>query len=399
MNQTVNTAGQADEHAEVGDRLNLALDLVALLEALVEFFPGVRLALLHAEADATTVFVDVKNHDFDFFAELNDLLRINVLVGPIHFGHVHETFDAGFDFNKSTVVGDVGHLAEQTGVLGVAAGNADPRIFAQLLEAEGNAALFLVELEDLSFDFLTDRHHFARVTHAAPGEVGNVQQAVDAAEVNKRTVIGDVLDDTLDNGTFLERSEQLGAFFAHAGFHDSAAGNHHVVALAVELDHLEFEGLAFERGGVLDRTGVDERTRQEGTDAVGHDGEAALDLAGDGTGDEFAGFQSLFEVHPGSQALGLVAGKNRFAETVFGRFDCHGNEVAGLNGHFTEVVLEFFDGHIGFGLQAGVHNHEVVFDAQHFGGDNFTLTHFLLSEAFLKKLGKRFGIGSVGHEN
>ena len=180
--------------------------------------------------------------------------------------------------------------------------------------------------------------------------------------------------DTLDNGTFLERSEQLGAFFAHAGFHDSAAGNHHVVALAVKLDHLEFEGLAFERGGVLDRTGVDERTRQEGTDAVGHDGEAALDLAGDGTGDEFAGFQSLFEVHPGSQALGLVAGKNRFAETVFGRFDCHGNEVAGLNGHFTEVVLEFFDGHIGFGLQAGVHNHEVVFDAQHFGGDNFTLT-------------------------
>ena len=312
---------------------------------------------------------------------------------------MHETFDAGFDFNEGTVVGDVGHLAEQTGVLRVAASNADPRIFAQLLEAEGNAALFLVELEDLGFDFLTDGHHFARVTHAAPCEVGDVQQSVDAAEVNERTVVGDVLDDALDDGAFLERGEQLGAFFAHAGFHDSAAGNHHVVALAVELDHLEFEGLAFERGGVLDRTGVDERARQEGTDAVGHDSEAALDLAGDGTGDEFAGFQSLFEVHPGSQALGLVAGKNRFAETVFGRFNCHGNEVAGLNGHFTEVVLEFFDGHIGFGLQAGVHNHEVVFDAQHFGGDDFTLTHFLLSEAFLKKLGKRFGIGSVGHEN
>ena len=32
MNQTVDAAGQADEHAEVGDRLNLALDLIALLE-------------------------------------------------------------------------------------------------------------------------------------------------------------------------------------------------------------------------------------------------------------------------------------------------------------------------------------------------------------------------------
>ena len=237
------------------------------------------------------------------------------------------------------------------------------------------------------------------MTNAAPGQVGDVQQAVDAAEVNERTVVGDVLDDALDDGTFLERREQLGAFFAHAGFHHGAAGHHDVVALAVELDHLEFEGLAFERGGVLDRTGVDERTGQEGADAVGHDGEAALDLAGDGAGDEFAGFESLLEVHPGSEALGLVARENGFAEAVFGRFDCHGNEVAGLHGHLAEVVLEFFDGHIGFGLEAGVHNDEVVFDAQHFGGDDFTLTHFLLGEAFLEKLGKRFGIGSVGHVN
>jgi hypothetical protein len=72
--------------------------------------------------------------------------------------------------------------------------------------------------------------------------------------------------------------QQLGALFAHAGFDHRAARQHHVVALAVELDDLELEVLP-SRGRVLDRTGVDQRTRQEGADVLDVDGEAALDLA------------------------------------------------------------------------------------------------------------------------
>ena len=144
VHEAVNAAGQSDEHTEVGDGLDLALHLVALLVALVEFLPGVGLALLHAERNTAAFFVDVKNHDFDFVTQLHNLLRIDVLVGPVHFGDVHQAFDAAFDFNESTVVGDVGDLAEETGALRIAAGNADPRIFAQLLEAQRNTVLFLV---------------------------------------------------------------------------------------------------------------------------------------------------------------------------------------------------------------------------------------------------------------
>jgi hypothetical protein len=78
-----------------------------------------------------------------------------------------------------------------------------------------------------------------------------VQQAVDAAQVHERTVVGDVLDDTLDDGAFLQGFHQLGALFAHGGFDHGAARQHHVVALAVQLDDLEFQGLAFVRGGSL----------------------------------------------------------------------------------------------------------------------------------------------------
>ncbi len=83
---------------------------------------GLGFALLHAEGDTTTFFVDFENHDFNFFAKLNDFLRINVLVCPIHFGNVDQTFNTGFDFNESTVVSDVGNLTEETCALRINGG-------------------------------------------------------------------------------------------------------------------------------------------------------------------------------------------------------------------------------------------------------------------------------------
>src|SRR5690606_3900575 len=245
VNQAVDAAGQTHEHAEVGDRLDGATDLVTTLEVDGELFPRIRAALLHAQGDATTVFVDFQDHDFDLFAQGHDLARIDVLVGPIHFGYVHQTFDAVFHFNERTVVGQVGDLAEQTGTLRVATCQTDPGIFAQLLDAQGDTALFLVELEHLGFVVLTDLQAFGSITDTTPCHVGDVQQSVDVAEVDERTVVGDVLDHALDDGTFVQGLEQLFALFAHAGLEHGAARKHHVVALAVELDDLEFEGLAF----------------------------------------------------------------------------------------------------------------------------------------------------------
>ncbi len=97
--------------------------------------------------------------------------------------------------------------------------------------------------------------------------------------------------------------------------------------------------------GVVSLTGrsVDQRARQEGADAVDHDGEAALDLAGDGAGDEFAGFEGFFEFQPGRQALGLVARQDGVAVAVFERVDGDRDEVAGLDFELALVVLEFFD--------------------------------------------------------
>jgi len=342
---------------------------------------------------STTLFVDFQNHDFDFVAQLDNFVRSDVLVGPVHFRDVHQAFDALLDFNERTVVGQVGDLAEQAGALRVATRQTGPRIVAQLLHAQRNAVLFLIVLQDLGGDFLADGQDFRRVTHTTPCQVGDVQQAVDAAQVDERTVVGDVLDDAGDHGAFFQRFHQLRTLFAHRCFDDGATRQHDVVTLAVQLDDLEFEGLAFERGGVLDRTGVDQRTRQECADAVGQDGQAALDFAIDGAGDDLARLHCFFQSQPRCQALGLVARQDGIAETVFQRFDGHGNEVANLDFQFALVILEFFDRDESFRLQACVDDHEVVIQTHDFGRDDFARTHVLTRQRLFEECCEAFHTG------
>jgi hypothetical protein len=172
-------------------------------------------------------------------------------------------------------------------------------------------------LRILAGDFVAHRQDFRRVLHAAPGEVGDVEQAVDAAQVHERAVVGDVLHDALHDGAFLQRLEELLALDTGRLFHHGAARNDHVVALAVQLDDLELELLAFEVRGVLDGTEVDQRAGQEGADAVHHDGEAALHLAGDHALDDGRVVERVIEAGPGGELLGLVAGELGGAEAVF----------------------------------------------------------------------------------
>jgi hypothetical protein len=134
---------------------------------------------------------------------------------------------------------------------GIAARDADPRILAELLQPSETRFFSASNLRILAVTSSPTDEHFRRVLHAAPGEVGDVQQAVDAAQVHERAVVGDVLDDALHDRAFLERLEQLLALDTGGLFHHGAARDDDVVALAVELDDLELELLAFEVRGVL----------------------------------------------------------------------------------------------------------------------------------------------------
>ena len=230
---------------------------------------------------------------------------------------MYQTLDTLLDFDECAVVGEVGDLAEQAGTLRVTTRQAGPRIVAQLLDAQRYTVLFLIVLQHFGGDFLTNRQHLGRVTHATPCEIGDVQQTIDTTQIHERAVVGDVLHDAIDDGALFQGLHQLGALFAHRCLDHSATRQHDVVTLTIKLDHLELEGLALVWGGVFDRTCINQRAWQEGTDAIREHSKAAFDLAADGTSHQFAGLHRFLKREPGRESLGLVTREDGVAETIF----------------------------------------------------------------------------------
>jgi hypothetical protein len=85
-----------------------------------------------------------------------------------------------------------------------------------------------------------------------------MQQAIDAAEVHERTVVGEVLDDPLDPLAFLQAFQQGFALCAIFLLQYGSSGDDNVVTFLIELNDFEFEFLAFEMLGVAQGSDIDE---------------------------------------------------------------------------------------------------------------------------------------------
>ena len=130
-------------------------------------------------------------------------------LGPAHLGDVDQALDALLELDEGAVAHDVDDLARDAGADRVLVGDVLPRAGDLLLEAQGDLLLVLVDVEDHDLDLLVDLDHVAGVVDPAPAHVGDVQQAVDAAEVDERAEVGDVLDRALADLADLDLVEEL----------------------------------------------------------------------------------------------------------------------------------------------------------------------------------------------
>ena len=87
----------------------------------------------------------------------------------------------------------------------------DPGIGAELLEAERDALLFLVEFQDDDVELLLGLDDVRGVLDAAPAQVGEMEKAIDAAEIDEGAVLGYVFHVAVDDLALGERIHQLGA--------------------------------------------------------------------------------------------------------------------------------------------------------------------------------------------
>src|SRR4051812_15162435 len=362
MDHAVDVAVETQEQTELGLVLDLAFDRRTDRELLDEDFPGIAHGLLETERDAALDRIDFENLHFDFLRGRNDLAGVHVLLGPRHFRDVDQAFDAWLQFDERAVVGDVGDAAGEARVERILRLDALPRIVQQLLHAERDTVGLVVDLDDLDLDGLADGEHLGRVIDPAPGDIGDVEQAVDAAEINERTVIGDVLDHAVDHLALFEVLHQFLALLGAGFFENRAARHHDVAAAAIHFQDLERLRIVHQRRDVADRADIDLRTRQEGNRAVEIDGEATLDLVEDDAVDLLVVVEGLLKLAPAFLAARLVARQHGFAERIFDSVEEHLDLVANLEFAVAAGPCEFAQRHAAFGLQADVDDGHVLLD-------------------------------------
>ena len=165
---------------------------------------------------------------------------------PRHLRDVHQPFDALHQLDERAVVGDRHDLAANARADRVLLVDVGPRIRQKLLESQRDAFAVPIDVEDLDVDRCTDVDHLGRMPDAAPGHVGDVQQAVESAQVDERTEVGDVLDLAFAHLPDQELPDQRLAFCLALGLENHAARHDDVPAALVELDDLELVDLANE---------------------------------------------------------------------------------------------------------------------------------------------------------
>ena len=239
MHHAVDAAVEADEQAELGDVADRAFDYRALRVRGQEDLPRIVLGLLQAERDAPLLGVDLENLHLDLLAGGDDLAGVDVLLGPAHLRDVDQAFDARLELNEGAVVGDVGDSALEARADRILGLDAGPRIGLQLLHAEADALGLRVDAHDLHLDRVADVDDLAWMVDAAPRHVGDVQQAVDAAQVDEGAVVGDVLDDAVDDLALCQPGDDLGALLGARLFQNLAARDDDVAAAAIHLQDLE----------------------------------------------------------------------------------------------------------------------------------------------------------------
>ena len=152
-----------------------------------------------------------------------------------------QTLDAFLDLDERTEVGQAHDLDGDVLSLRVAFLDALPGI-VQLLVAQAHALLFGIDLEHDGLDFLSLVQHLAGMLDAAPAQVADVDQSLDAGfHFDKGAEIGDVGDDALGLLVLLPALHH-GIPGIALGLADAEAD---LVVLLVDADDFDFDGIAF----------------------------------------------------------------------------------------------------------------------------------------------------------
>ena len=202
----------------------------------------------------------------------------------------------------------------------------------ELLHAQADALGLRIEPDHLDLDLLADLQRLGRMIDAPPGDVGDMQQPIDAAEIDEGAVVGDVLHHAVEDLAFLKALDQL-ARAARRGSPPAPRGARPTMLPRARSILRIWNGCGEPISGtdVAHGPDIDLAAGQERHGAAEIDGEAALHPAVDRAVDPLLGLERLLEVGPSLLAPRLLARQDDRAIPVFVALDIEFDDIAGLD--------------------------------------------------------------------
>ena len=157
---------------------------------------GILIELLDTEGNSFALGIHGQHDGFDFVTlfEIVDCLFARLIPGDV--GQVHQSIDAAVEPDENTEIGDGLDAANYLITLLVGGGELFPGVGLALLDAQGNPAPLLVDVENHHFDLVTELNNLGGMDIlVGPVHLRNVHQALDALfDLGEASVVGDIRD-------------------------------------------------------------------------------------------------------------------------------------------------------------------------------------------------------------
>ena len=259
------------------------------------------ISLLEGQRDAAAVHVDVDDLHEQFFANRDNLV-CQIHVAHSQLGDVNQTLDAVFHADERTEGNKLGDLAGNDLADGVGPGEGLPRVLLSRLERQGDALAVEVDVQDLDRDLVANLDDLGGVVDVLPGQLGDVDQTVNATQVHEGPEVDDGGHDAGADLPLLQSLQEVGADLGLGLLEPGATGEDHVVAVLVQLNDLRLELAAHVGLEVANATHLHQGGGQEAAQADVQD-ETALDDLNDGAGDDAVLLLDALDGAPGALVL------------------------------------------------------------------------------------------------
>src|SRR4030095_1495746 len=107
-------------------------------------------------------------------------------------------------FYKETIISNAGNTTFDFIANSNTIANLIPRIGLQLLKTKRDFFIVFIKTQNFHCNAITNTYHFTWMSNATPCHISNMKKSINATNIYKYTIIGNIFNDTLDNLTFTQ---------------------------------------------------------------------------------------------------------------------------------------------------------------------------------------------------